>query len=181
MMIKRFRSMSSYLSMIWQSSVVFLTRSLPPIFEWPSEPSPVTMPTLLMNGQPSPTTMSIVQQQLDRQAPLRSYGISRPISLDFPSPSDLSATRNLEETLRSYDYFESDAELAHRIDVLTKLNRLVRSWIRDVSLAKHFPREFIDNVGGSLVTFGSFRLGVHAKGKTRCSNKVLRASHSLSL
>jgi poly(A) polymerase len=73
----------------------------------------------------------------------------------------------LEETLRSYDYFESDAELAHRVDVMTKLNTLVKKWIHNVSLAKNVPPEIVETVGGRVHTFGSYRLGVHSKGKIR--------------
>jgi poly(A) polymerase len=102
---------------------------------------------------------------IDGQTSVRSYGITQPISTKGPDPSDRIATENLEETLRSYDYFESDAELAHRVDVMAKLNALVKKWIRDVLLAKNEPPEIVDTVGGHVHTFGSYRLGVHSKGK----------------
>ncbi|CAF4309172.1 unnamed protein product, partial [Rotaria sp. Silwood2] len=100
---------------------------------------------------------------IDSQTTVRSYGITQPISMKGPDPCDRLATENLEETLRSYDYFESDAELAHRVEVMAKLNTLVRKWIRDVSLAKNVPPEIVDTVGGRVHTFGSYRLGVHSK------------------
>jgi len=102
---------------------------------------------------------------VDGQTSVRSYGITQPISTKGPDPSDRIATDNLEETLRSCDYFESDAELAHRMDVMAKLNTLVKKWIHDVSLAKNVPPEIVDTVGGRVHTFGSYRLGVHSKGK----------------
>jgi poly(A) polymerase len=85
--------------------------------------------------------------------------------MKHPDPADLIATEQLEETLRSYDYFESDVELMHRLEVLSKLNRLVRDWIRDVSLFKNLPPEIVESVGGGVHTFGSYRLGVHSKGR----------------
>jgi len=97
------------------------------------------------------------------QTPIRSYGITQPISTKCPDPSDYIATKNLEDTLRSYDYFESSEELSHRVQVMAKLNVLVREWIRNVSLTK-IPTEIADNVGGRVHTFGSYRLGVHSKG-----------------
>ena len=100
----------------------------------------------------------------------RSYGITSPILTSFPGPADRKASENLEETLRSYDYFESDAELAHRMDILAKLNDLVRIWIREVSLAKNLPPEIVESVGGRVHTFGSYRLGVHSKGKAQYSS-----------
>ncbi|CAF0732214.1 unnamed protein product [Rotaria sp. Silwood1] len=101
---------------------------------------------------------------IDSQSTVRSYGITQSISMKGPDASDRLATENLEDTLRSYDYFESDAELAHRVEVMAKLNTLVRKWIRDVSLAKNVPPEIVDTVGGRVHTFGSYRLGVHSKG-----------------
>lgn len=101
---------------------------------------------------------------VDNQTPTRSYGITQPISIKGPDQSDIIQTENLEETLRSYDYFESDAELEHRVDVMTKINSLVKKWIREVSLAKNIPPETVDTVGGHVHTFGSYRLGVHSKG-----------------
>jgi poly(A) polymerase len=98
------------------------------------------------------------------QTTVRSYGITQPISMKGPDPSDLTATKNLEDTLRSYDYFESIEELTHRGNVMAKINVLVREWIRNVSLAKNVPPEIADSVGGHVHTFGSYRLGVHSKG-----------------
>jgi poly(A) polymerase Pap1 len=100
----------------------------------------------------------------DGQTSVPSYGITKPISMKSPDPADILATQSLEETLRSYDYFESDAELTHRYNVMAKLDTLVRQWIRDVSLAKNMPPENVDTVGGRVHTFGSYRLGVHSKG-----------------
>ncbi|CAF1167268.1 unnamed protein product [Adineta ricciae] len=96
--------------------------------------------------------------------PVRSYGITPPVSVKGPDPSDCIATDSLEETLRSYNYFESDAELSHRVEVMAKLDALVRKWIRNVSIAKNVPSEIADAVGGGVHTFGSYRLGVHSKG-----------------
>ncbi|UJR23709.1 hypothetical protein I4U23_026690 [Adineta vaga] len=98
------------------------------------------------------------------QTTVRSYGITQPISIKLPDPLDYVQTKNLEDTLRSYDYFESSEELSHRVHVMTKLNILVREWIRNFSLTKNVPTEMVDNVGGRVHTFGSYRLGVHSKG-----------------
>jgi poly(A) polymerase Pap1 len=114
---------------------------------------------------------------IDGQTSVGSYGITQPISTKGPDPSDRIATENLEEALRSYDYFESDAELAHRVDVMAKLNTLVKKWIRDVSLAKNIPPAIVDTVGGRVHTFGSYRLGVHSKGKKNFSYKSIQTQN----
>ncbi|KAH3854981.1 hypothetical protein DPMN_097541 [Dreissena polymorpha] len=92
-------------------------------------------------------------------------GISTPINTDGPKPVDIKLTAKLTDFMRPYGVFESDDELAHRMDVLNKVNLLVREWIRDVSRKKNnIPESKIDSFGGMVCTFGSYRLGVHTKG-----------------
>ena len=66
----------------------------------------------------------------------RSYGVSAPLSTDFPTLKDKELTDKLEETLRKYAVFESDSELRHRMDVLHKINTLFKGWIKDISVSK---------------------------------------------
>jgi len=115
------------------------------------------------------------------QTTVRSFGITQPISIKGPDQSDLIATKNLEDTLRSYDYFESSEELTHRGDVMAKINVLVREWIRNVSLAKNVPPEIADSVGGYVHTFGSYRLGVHSKGIKNNFKKIINPSECPTL
>ncbi|XP_070569664.1 poly(A) polymerase beta-like [Ptychodera flava] len=92
------------------------------------------------------------------------YGITSPISLASPKPADLELTKKLEEALVPFDVFESNIELNHRMEVLAKLNKLVKEWIKQVSLSKNMPLSVTETVGGKIYTFGSYRLGVHTKG-----------------
>eukprot|EP00112_Aurelia_sp_Birch-Aquarium-sp1_P004367 Seg1493.9 transcript_id=Seg1493.9/GoldUCD/mRNA.D3Y31 product=Poly protein_id=Seg1493.9/GoldUCD/D3Y31 len=94
----------------------------------------------------------------------KQYGITSPISLAEPKPKDLTFNSALEEALRSFDIFETQEEIQHRMVVLGRLNELAKEWIIDVSLAKNMPENVAKNVGGKIFTFGSFRLGVHTKG-----------------
>lgn len=112
----------------------------------------VTLP--LTMTEPSPNT-------------LRSYGITQPISTKHPDSSDHQSSKYLEDALRSYDYFESNDELSHRIDVMRKINVLVREWIRTISCEKNISSDMIENLTDCVHTFGSYRLGVHSKGKRR--------------
>ncbi|XP_067680172.1 poly(A) polymerase type 3-like [Haliotis asinina] len=92
-------------------------------------------------------------------------GVTSPISLAEPKAFDLELSSKLEETLRPFGVFESEEELAHRMEVLLKINNLVREWIKDVSRQKNnIPENKIDTFGGKVFTFGSYRLGVHTKG-----------------
>ncbi|XP_016099806.1 poly(A) polymerase alpha isoform X1 [Sinocyclocheilus grahami] len=103
------------------------------------------------------------QVQTAQQTP-KHYGITSPISLALPKEADLVLARKLTETLRPFGVFEEELELQRRILVLGKLNTLVKVWIREVSEVKNIPASVIDNVGGKIFTFGSYRLGVHTKG-----------------
>lgn len=92
-------------------------------------------------------------------------GVTSPISLEGPKPLDEKLTDKLESTMRPFGVFESDEELAQRMEVLHKVNMLVKEWIRDVSRRKNnIPENKIDTFGGKVCTFGSYRLGVHTKG-----------------
>ncbi|XP_013401356.1 poly(A) polymerase type 3 [Lingula anatina] len=91
-------------------------------------------------------------------------GITSPISMVEPKPFDIELSKKLEDTLKPYGVFESEEELAHRIEVLSKINNLVRQWIHQVSLEKNMPESVAATVGGKIFTFGSYRLGVHTKG-----------------
>lgn len=59
---------------------------------------------------------------------------------------------------------ESEEELNHRMEILSKLNSLVKEWIREVSISRNMPESVANSVGGKIYTFGSYRLGVHHKG-----------------
>jgi len=94
----------------------------------------------------------------------KTLGMTAPISLAPPDQSDLDRTAQLVKAMEPHDVFETEEELNHRMEVLARLNRLVKQWIRDVSLEKNMPRTLAENVGGNVYTFGSYRLGVHNRG-----------------
>ncbi|XP_054428193.1 poly(A) polymerase beta [Pteronotus mesoamericanus] len=94
----------------------------------------------------------------------RLYGISAPISLAAPKETDCVLTQKLIETLKPFGVLEEEEELQRRILILEKLNNLVKEWIREISESKSLPPAVIENVGGKIFTFGSYRLGVHTKG-----------------
>ncbi|KAK3092703.1 hypothetical protein FSP39_006186 [Pinctada imbricata] len=92
-------------------------------------------------------------------------GVTSPISLEGPKPFDIKLSQKLVEVLKPHGVFESDEELTHRMEVLHKVNTLVREWIKDVGRDKcNIPESKIHSFGGKVCTFGSYRLGVHTKG-----------------
>nr|XP_033807864.1 poly(A) polymerase alpha isoform X4 [Geotrypetes seraphini] len=110
---------------------------------------------------PFPVTTQGSQQTQQAQ---KHYGITSPISLAAPKDTDCALAQKLIETLKPFGVFEEEEELQRRILILGKLNNLVKEWIRELSEAKNLPQSVIENVGGKIFTFGSYRLGVHTKG-----------------
>jgi hypothetical protein len=66
----------------------------------------------------------------------KSYGVSLPLSLEFPTLKDKDLSEKLDETLRKYNVFETESELRHRMDVLHKINTLYKNWIKTISMNK---------------------------------------------
>lgn len=64
------------------------------------------------------------------------HGITSSISNAEPTSEDLKMTGELEVCLRLYGLFEDESELAHRVDVLQRINTLVKNWIKEVTLEK---------------------------------------------
>ncbi|KAI1309481.1 Poly(A) polymerase gamma [Halotydeus destructor] len=91
-------------------------------------------------------------------------GVTSPISTSPPTPADNVQSQKLEACLRSFGLFESDEEMAHRMNVLSQVNELVQKWILSISLEKGIPQSVAEGMSGKIFTFGSFRLGVHTKG-----------------
>ncbi|XP_018566949.1 poly(A) polymerase type 3 [Anoplophora glabripennis] len=95
---------------------------------------------------------------------LMTLGMTSAISVAPPKPADLLKTKELEESLKPFDVFESEQELNHRMLILGKLYNLVKQWIKDISVRHNMPESVAEHVGGKVYTFGSYRLGVHNKG-----------------
>ncbi|KAJ6645725.1 Poly(A) polymerase gamma [Pseudolycoriella hygida] len=91
-------------------------------------------------------------------------GMTSAISLAEPKPEDVVYTTALQRTLEPYNVSETELELHHRMEILAKLNALVKEWIKHVSIAKNMPPASAEKLGGKIYTFGSYRLGVHHKG-----------------
>ncbi len=79
----------------------------------------------------------------------RTWGVSVPLSTEYPSLRDKELTDRLEESLRKYNVFESDSELRHRMDVLHRINTLFKDWIKQISISK--VSVCVDAVGKPLL------------------------------
>ncbi|KAH8279305.1 hypothetical protein KR026_005875, partial [Drosophila bipectinata] len=94
----------------------------------------------------------------------KQLGMTSAISLAEPRAEDLQRTEELRGSLEPYNVFESQDELNHRMEILAKLNTLVKQWVKEISVSKNMPESAAEKLGGKIYTFGSYRLGVHHKG-----------------
>lgn len=76
-----------------------------------------------------------------------SSGMTSAISTAAPKESDLKLTKELEEALKPHSVFESTEEMTHRMEILSKLDSLVKNWVRDISVLKNIPPSVADQVG----------------------------------
>lgn len=112
------------------------------------------------NGATAPSNNSNPSQS---QQP-KQLGMTSAISLAMPKPEDVQRTKDLEAILEPFNVFESEQELNHRMEILAKLNTLVKQWVKDTSVKKNMPEQMAEKLGGKIYTFGSYRLGVHHRG-----------------
>lgn len=88
------------------------------------------------------------------------FGITDPISLDPPTDKELQLSSQIDDHLHQSDFFEDDKTAIQREKVLGKLDSLVKQFVSQVT----FDLGMDQNGSGKIFTFGSYRLGVHAKG-----------------
>jgi hypothetical protein len=67
-------------------------------------------------------------------APARRLGMSDPLSLEGPTPSDEAHTAELMAVLRDFGLFEAEEESRQREQVLGTLNSIVQDWAKQVAL-----------------------------------------------
>ncbi|KAI5677354.1 hypothetical protein M9H77_08304 [Catharanthus roseus] len=87
--------------------------------------------------------------------------LSEPISAAGPTEFDVIKNRELEEFLAGAGVYESQKEASKRVEVLGRLDEIVKEWVKNVSRAKGFSEQLVQEASAKIFTFGSYRLGVH--------------------
>jgi poly(A) polymerase len=75
-----------------------------------------------------------------------SIGMTSAISTAGPKPYDIKLTQELMDALQPLGCFESDEEMNHRMEVLSKLDGLVKRWVRELSIVKNMPPAIAEQV-----------------------------------
>ncbi|KAG0167313.1 polynucleotide adenylyltransferase, partial [Apophysomyces sp. BC1034] len=106
-------------------------------------------------------------------------GVTPPLSLAASSENDKKLENALEMTLNQFNLFESKemtllrqvitctffrSLTKHSQTVLEKLDEMTKTFVYNVSLKRGLSPAAARKAGGKILTFGSYRLGVHAAG-----------------
>lgn len=94
----------------------------------------------------------------------RKYGVTGPLSMKESNANDIARTSSLQAFLLSSKIYETDEEAITRERVLGRLNYMFNNFIKIVGKRKGLSESDIKAAIGNIYTFGSYRLGVHAKG-----------------
>ncbi|MCO5549237.1 hypothetical protein L7F22_002704 [Adiantum nelumboides] len=90
------------------------------------------------------------------------FGITAALSLAGPSDIDLARNGHLEKFLAQSGLFESQEQSILRERVLRQLDEIIKLWVRKVCAFKGYKGQLLELANAELLTFGSYRLGVHS-------------------
>ncbi|MCD7447869.1 Nuclear poly(A) polymerase 4 [Datura stramonium] len=97
-------------------------------------------------------------------SPPKKYGVTKPLSLAGPTEADLQRNAALEKFLRESQLYESEEETARREEVLRRLEEIVKQWVKQLTRQRGYTDQMVEDANAIIVTFGSYRLGVHGPG-----------------
>lgn len=92
------------------------------------------------------------------------YGLTSPISLDYPTPEELARSAEMFDYLTKSNVFETEGGMKQRQDVIQKLEVIFQKWMRDLCITKHIPEFIANKAGGRVIPLGSYILGTQNKG-----------------
>ncbi|KAF2396319.1 Poly(A) polymerase [Trichodelitschia bisporula] len=92
------------------------------------------------------------------------WGVTGPISMSLPSEDELRLNEALINELKAQDNFESLEDTERRKQVLQLFQKVTEEFVRVVGKLKGLSQSAIDNAGGKVSTYGSYRLGVYGPG-----------------
>ncbi|PNS17268.1 hypothetical protein CAC42_6951 [Sphaceloma murrayae] len=94
----------------------------------------------------------------------RQWGVTAPISTQFPSEKELALNDSLIAELRAQNTFEATEETNRRANVLSTLQGVTLEFVKLVGELKGMAPAVLKDAGGRVYTFGSYRLGVFGPG-----------------
>lgn len=94
----------------------------------------------------------------------KKYGITGPLSVKESSEDDIARSSSLQEFLLASKIYETNEEAITRERVLGRLSYMFDNFIKAIGVKKGLADSDVKAASGRIYTFGSYRLGVHARG-----------------
>lgn len=94
----------------------------------------------------------------------RQWGVTAPISTSFPTDKELALSEALITELKEQKTFESAEDTNKRVAVLATIQKVTTEFVKHVGKLKGLSDSVLQNAGGKVFTFGSYRLGVYGPG-----------------
>ena len=104
----------------------------------------------------------------------KQWGLTPPISATLPTEHDIKLNEALLSELKDQNNFESIEDTEHRKKVLLTLQKVTEEFVKEVGRRKGLAPSVVNQSGGKVSTFGSYRLGVYGPG-TLLGNAVASA------
>lgn len=95
----------------------------------------------------------------------RKWGTTSPISEALPTEVELRLNEALISELRAQNNFETAEDTEKRKTALAIMQKVTVEFVRHVGRRKGLAASVIENAGGVVATFGSYRLGVYGPGR----------------
>jgi poly(A) polymerase len=93
------------------------------------------------------------------------WGMTPPISLELPTSDEIKLNDALMDELKNQSNFESTEATSRRQEVLRHFQRVTEAFVKHVAEKRKLATSVIENGGGKVATFGSYRLGVFGPGR----------------
>lgn len=94
----------------------------------------------------------------------KKYGVTKPISIAGPNESDLQRNADLEKFLLDAGLYESEEVAVRRVEVLRRIDQIVKRWVKQLTRQRGYTDQMVEDANAVMLTFGSYRLGVHGPG-----------------
>ncbi|XP_047324209.1 nuclear poly(A) polymerase 4-like isoform X2 [Impatiens glandulifera] len=94
----------------------------------------------------------------------KKYGVTKPISVAGPNESDFQRNIELEKFLLDAGLYVSDEDASRRVEVLRRMDQIVKCWVKQLTRQRGYTDQMVEDANAVMLTFGSYRLGVHGPG-----------------
>jgi len=94
----------------------------------------------------------------------KQWGLTPAMSRSLPTALDNEKNAELVEELKKENNYEGQEETQKRMKTLKLLSQVNREFIRTVGRRQGLPKSTIDQLGGKIYPYGSYRLGVYGPG-----------------